>query len=138
MVGVESEVDSTGRLTRQGTVHIAPSDWHVPKGRMVDPMSSRFWVSWQIQDDVKEEGGVLEDAEIVGADAAISWGCERADLVFIRLGHTEDTFFSAGALAGDDYIPRWPPSGPPPDGWFKASGPFLSDDFPDGSPKLRP
>ena len=138
MPGVEPEVDSMGRLTRQGTAHIAPSDRHVPQGRMVDPVSSRFWVSWQIQDDVKEEGGVLEDAEIVGADAAITWGCERADLVFIRLGHTEDTFFSAGALSGDDSIPRWPPSGSPPDGWFQASGPFLSDDFPDGSPKLRP
>ena len=55
---------------------------------MVDPETSRFWVSWQIHDAEKGEGGVLEDAEIVGADAAIAWGRERADEVFIRLGDT--------------------------------------------------
>ena len=82
MPSVEPEVDSAGRLTRQGTVSIAPSAWDVPDGRMVDPEASRFWVSWQIHDPMNEEGGVLEDAEIVGADAAIAWGRERADVVF--------------------------------------------------------
>src|SRR4051812_46628186 len=105
---------------------------------MVDPEASRFWVSWQIHDPMNEEGGVLEDAEIVGADAAIAWGRERAGVVFISLGRTRDTDFSAGPVPGDDSIPRWPPSGPPPGGWFQMSGPFFSDGFPDGSPKLRP
>jgi hypothetical protein len=136
--GVEPKVDSGGRLTRQGTVSIAPSAWNIPDGRMVDPETSRFWVSWQIHDAEKGEGGVLEDAEIVGADAAIAWGRERADEVFIRLGDTGDTDFSAGAVAGDDPIPRWPPSGPPSDGWFHPSEPSFSDGFPDGSSKLRP
>jgi hypothetical protein len=114
-------------------VHIAPSAWEIPNGRMVDPESSRFWVSLQEHDDEKEEGGVLEDAEIVGAEAAIAWGRKRAELVFIRLGHGVGTYFSAGSIAGEDPIPRWPPSGPPPEGWFHARGPFLSDEFPTGS-----
>jgi hypothetical protein len=39
----------------------------------------------------------------------------------IRLGHTEDTYFSAGDehLSGDGQSPPpWPPAGPPPEGWW--------------------
>jgi hypothetical protein len=96
---------------QRGTVYIAPSG-DVPTGRMVDPDTSSFWVSWQ------DEGldDVIESDDIVGAEAAIAWGRERADVVVIRLGHTDDTYFSAGDIT-DPSGPSWPPT-PPPEGWF--------------------
>ena len=77
---------------------------------MVDPATAVFWVSWQ--DDAP-----LADDNVVGAEAAISWGRERADRVLIRLGHSEDTYFSAGLDTAND-LPRWPHSDPPAEGWF--------------------
>jgi hypothetical protein len=99
---------------KRGTVYIAPSGSDVPSGRMVDPDTSSFWVSWQ------EEGlaDVIEwRDDIVGAEAAIAWGRERAAVVVIRLGHTGDTYFSAGDIA-DPSVPSWPPRTPPPEGSF--------------------
>jgi hypothetical protein len=42
---------------------------------MVDPDNALFWVSWQ-------DDAALEDEFVNGADAAITWGRERAS----RLG----------------------------------------------------
>ena len=80
---------------------------------MVVPDRSSFWVSWQ------EEGldDVIESDDILGAEAAIAWGRERADVVVIRLGHMHDTYFSAGDIP-DPSMPSWPPQTPPPEGWF--------------------
>jgi hypothetical protein len=61
-------------MQRRGTVFIAPSAHFPADGRMVDPGSARFWVSWQ--DDARE--GLIEDDEIVGAADAIKWGRERS------------------------------------------------------------
>jgi hypothetical protein len=105
---------------RRGTVYIGPSAFFAPDGRMVDPATSLFWVSWQGDDRV------LEDGDIHGAEAAIAWGRERSDYVMIRLGHRGDTFFSAGTKHPpdnpddpyDEPLPIWPPSGPPPEGWY--------------------
>jgi hypothetical protein len=104
---------------RRGTVYIAPSAGFAGDGRMVDPATASFWVSWQDED--AREG--LEDDEIVGAEAAIVWGRERADVVVIRLGHRGDTYFSAGAVhprpeGNETALPIWPPDGPPPEGWY--------------------
>jgi hypothetical protein len=100
-----------------GVVYIAPVSM-LPDGRMVDPARATFWASWQTGDRA------LEDVEIVGAEEAIAWGNERADVVYIRLGHTDGTYFSAGAAEENDLDepppPRWPPAGPPPEGWWDA------------------
>ena len=77
---------------------------------MVDPGTSLFWVSWQ-------DDEVLAHDDLTGAEAAITWGRERSDRVLIRLGHSEGTYFSAGRETVPD-MPQWPPSGPPPEGWF--------------------
>jgi hypothetical protein len=84
---------------------------------MVDPETSTFWASWQ------NDERALEDVDIVGAENAIAWGRERADVVMIRLGHRGDTYFSAGAVYDPDDSdepphPAWPPLGPPPGGWY--------------------
>ena len=50
---------------------------------------------------------IVEDTEIVGGDAAVAWGRVRSDRVFIRLGHTEDTYYAAGAERAVEY-PEWP------------------------------
>jgi hypothetical protein len=81
---------------------------------MVNPVTSSFWVSWQDDD-------LLADDDVIGAEAAISWGRERADRVLIRLGHSEGTYFSAGRERVED-LPEWPPSGPPAGGWFTPEG----------------
>ena len=47
---------------------------------MADPATSTFWASWQHHDD-----GLLGDADVVGAEAAITWGRERAQVIRIRL-----------------------------------------------------
>lgn len=102
-------------IERRGNVYIGPSAHFEPDGRMVDPATSLFWVSWQ-------NDRVIEDDDIRGADAAIEWGRQRSDYVFIRLGHRGDTWFSAGAKHPpdnpDEPLPIWPPSGPPPEGWY--------------------
>ena len=106
-------------IERRGTVYIAPTAGFEPDGRMADPETTLFWVSWQ-------DNRPLEDDDIRGAEAAIEWGRERSDYVLIRLGHRGDTYFSAGTKHPpenpddpyDEPLPIWPPSGPPPEGWF--------------------
>jgi hypothetical protein len=106
----------------------------MPEGavRLADPISTMFWVSWQDND----REGVVEDGDIVGADAAIAWGRERSDNVVIRLGHREGTFFWAGdappPLEDGEPLPLWPPV-EPLEGWWVPS----ADDYGEG-PSLRP
>jgi hypothetical protein len=100
---------------KRGTVYIAPSASKVPADRMVDPKTSLFWVSWQ--EDAADDVIEFRD-DIVGAEAAIAWGRRRADVVVIRLGHTGDTYFSAGERP-DPSVPSWPPQTSPPEGWFR-------------------
>ena len=58
--------------------------------------------------------------QIIGGEAAIIWGRERADVVLIRLGHSGDTYFSAGEhRAHKESMPLWPPRKPPPEGWYQ-------------------
>jgi hypothetical protein len=85
---------------------------------MTDPATSVSWTSWQ-------DDGVLDDVEIRGADAAIAWARERASTVLIRLGHTHETYFSAGdQIVGDR--PAWPPQRPPAEGWWPPDDAPLS------------
>jgi hypothetical protein len=106
---------------RRGTVFIAPAAIFPADGRMVDPESGRFWVSWQNDDD---DEGLIADDEIIGAEAAIAWARERSSDVVIRLGHRGDTYFWAGEGvepvedSDDEPLPVWPPAGPPPSGWY--------------------
>ena len=104
-------------MEKKGTVYIAPSAFEIPPGRMVDPEESRFWMSWQDWDKIREAGELIESTDVDGADAAIAWGRERADVVLIRLGHSDGTYFSAGDTP-DASMPPWPPKMPPPEGWF--------------------
>lgn len=104
---------------RRGRVYIAPSASFPADGRMVDPATARFWVSWQ-DDDLDD---VIENDDVLGAESAIAWGRERADVVLIRLGHRGDTYFSAGTVHQEpedeeERLPIWPPAGPPPEGWL--------------------
>jgi hypothetical protein len=105
-------------IERRGTAYIAPVASHIPSRRMVDPQRSVFLLSWQDWDDKAKRGELIESGgEITGAEAAIAWGRERCDRVLIRLGHTDDTHFSAGDVhltRGQDgwAYPTWPPSGP--------------------------
>jgi hypothetical protein len=107
-------------MERRGEVFICPVDRVPADGSMVDPAGSRFWASWQDEG----EDDALEHVEIEGAEAAIAWGRERASVVWIRLGHRGDTYFSAGDehLAfdepGDEPVPSWPPAAPPQEGWW--------------------
>jgi hypothetical protein len=103
----------------RGVVHIAPVAL-VPVGSMIDPQTGLFVASWQ--GDGVEEDGVLEEIELVGAEAAVLWGRARAETVTIGLGHRHDTFFSAGDSPVEDDdgpIPAWPPAGPPDGGWWQ-------------------
>jgi hypothetical protein len=103
---------------RRGTVFISPVAFFVAAGRMVDPATAAFWVSWQAET-------LIEDDTVAGAEDAIAWGRERSERVLIRLGHDEESHFSAGAVdlseslvgSGRAY-PRWPPTGTPPQGWW--------------------
>ena len=105
----------------RGEVHIAPIA-SVPAGSMIDPETAVFWASWQHDGDGVPNPGVLEDIELVGADAAVGWGRARAETVIIRLGHRHHDFFSAGdspAEGEDGPLPTWPPASPPEPGWWK-------------------
>ena len=86
---------------------------------MIDPATGLFWASWQDEG----ESATLEDVEFVGAEAAIAWGRERSEVVWIRLGHRGDTYFFAGGVAqpesDDEPVPDWPPDGPPSGGWWE-------------------
>src|SRR5581483_12010400 len=105
-------------MAKRGTVWIAPDGW-VPPGRMLDPRATEFWVSWQ-------DGQLLEDDIIFGAEAAIRWGRDRSDMVLIRLGHSHGSYFSAGTKHPEAQPeeaqpwppPPWPPDAPPPEGWW--------------------
>jgi hypothetical protein len=99
-----------GSFRRRGIVWIA-REGPVPEGRLTDPVATLFWASWQHEDE-----GVLGNTDIRGAEAAIAWGRQRANVVLIRLGSSEDTYFSAG----DEHrkgMPSWPPP-VPADGWW--------------------
>ena len=84
----------------------------MPTGLIADPANSTFWASWQDDDE-----GLLDDVEIVGAKESIAWGSQRAATTRIRLGHTDERYFSAGEKRATS-LPRWPPGQPPPGGWW--------------------
>jgi hypothetical protein len=116
-------------MQRRGTVYIAPLTRYMPSERMVDPHAFAFSVSWQDWDDEAERGELIEDGgQVAGAEVAVAWGRERSDRVLIRLGHTDDSLFSAGLVDLIDRtdgsrraFPVWPPGGPPPGGWWGPS-----------------
>src|SRR5882757_9568262 len=83
-------------IERRGTVYVAPIASYVPSGRMVDPQTSIFYVSWQDWHEETQSGDFEDGGQIAGADEAIAWGRARCDRVLIRLGHTDGTHFSAG------------------------------------------
>jgi hypothetical protein len=96
----------------------APQPWH----------RRRRWFSdegeWQAACD-RGARDTFEEADFDSADEAIAWARERADIVVVRLGSTEDTFYSAGVRranqrldeSGGDYL-EWPP-----DNWPEYRGP---------------
>jgi hypothetical protein len=109
---------------RRGTVFITPVASYLPSGRMVDPDTSAFDVSWQDNQPGRFET-VADAREIKGAEAAIAWGRERCDRVLIRLAHTPESHFSAGRVrltantdGSGEPFPVWPPAAPPPEGWW--------------------
>jgi hypothetical protein len=99
-------------VIRRGEVWICP-EGYVPSGRMIDPEGAELSVSWQDDD-------LLADEVVRGGAAAVEWGRRRADVVMIRLGHHEGSYFSAGDShpADEKGVPHWPPAGPPPEGWW--------------------
>jgi hypothetical protein len=97
---------------------------------MVDPAVADFWVSWQ-------DDAALADEVITGADQAIAWGRERADIVFIRLGHSVGTSFTAGDVTPPEEVdpdpepqwppPPWPPTKPTEGWWYPPSRPTVDE-----------
>jgi hypothetical protein len=77
---------------------------------MVDSDNSLFVATCQ-------QNGPLDHTEIASAEAALAWGRERAERIVIRLGHTEDTYFTAGDKQKASFT-RWPPAAPPVAGWW--------------------
>jgi hypothetical protein len=104
----------------RGMVWIGPAA-HVPRGRLADPSTTRFIVSWQGWDETTQRTEEIEDGgEMVGAEAAVAWATARADRVLIRLAHTKESYFSAGvepAFLDDRELPPWPPLAPE-EGWY--------------------
>lgn len=106
---------------------IAPEALSIPPGRMIDPDTGLFGASWYIDDD----GPAVEHTRLVGAEAAIAWGRERADVVLIRLGaHEPGGYLSAGAIPGrldeneDAPLPDWLPAPDrPAEGWYSPPEP---------------
>jgi hypothetical protein len=114
---------------RGGIVWIAPEvDWDFPTDRLFDPEHSLFWARWEVWD----EDSRLEHDEnegILGAEAAIQWGHERADVILIRL--SDGPFYSAGRFVrthdlGGVPIQQWPPSSPT-EGWWRPPDDFVRE-----------
>jgi hypothetical protein len=118
---------------KKGIVWIASEAGDWPVDRMVEPASSLFWVSWQAWDEAKGRQEHFENDLIVGAEPAIRWGRDRAEVVLIRLG---TTYFSAGdrVLSEDPWdgtpLPPWPPA-EPPEGWFVMPEAFIQSTLSD-------
>lgn len=106
-------------------VVITPSAWSFDG--VADPEQAEFTASLDDTDDIAR-GPAEEVIRFIGAEAAIAWGRERAEIVLIALDSHWDTqtSFSAGIkpwyLEGihDAPLPSWPGSAnvePPPEGW---------------------
>jgi hypothetical protein len=128
VAATSARVDSVKVVERRGIVYISPTAVYLPISRMVDPLASVFSVSWQDWDDSAQRGEMIEDGgEVSSAETAISWGHKRSDRVLIRLGHTEETQFSAGPVRLEEThgngrsLPLWPPKAPPSEGWWTPS-----------------
>jgi hypothetical protein len=88
----------------------------------------RRWFSdepeWQAACD-RGTAETFEESGFDSVDDALAWARERAQIVLVRLGSSEETFYSAGAIraneyvdeSGDDYL-EWPP-----DYWPDYKGP---------------
>jgi hypothetical protein len=96
----------------------APQLW--PRRRRWFPDESEWQASC--------ERGTRETFEEAGFDSvegALSWARERTPIVIVRLGTSEEMFYSAGEVRaneyvdglGDDYL-EWPP-----DNWPEYRGP---------------
>lgn len=77
--------------------------------RAGDPQLPLVAGMWEVGDRPHEEGPGWDSI-----DAAIAWGRERADEVYIRIGRGADqVYFSAGTINGSPdggRLPDWPPS----------------------------
>jgi hypothetical protein len=85
---------------RRGSVFIAEEEDVLP-GPGEIYLTGRFWASWQTP------GGVREEAFGLLADDAITWGRERTDRVFIRLGVGD--YYWAGIGQAPPGAAPWPP-----------------------------
>lgn len=96
---------------------------------VADPERAEFTATLSDTDDISK-GPAEEVLQFVGAEAAVAWGRERAEIVLVTLdGHWDrGTSFSAGEepwlIAGihDAPLPPWPGSGnieTPPGGWYE-------------------
>lgn len=88
----------------------------------------RRWLPDEPEWQAACERGLRETFEEAGFDSidkALVWARERARLVLVRLGSSEETFYSAGSVrvnqrvdgSGADYL-QWPP-----DNWPDYQGP---------------
>jgi hypothetical protein len=79
---------------------------------------------WSAVCDTSEPADV-ERALFADVEDAIAWGRARAHTVLVRLGSTEDTYYSAGEAHAHEYVDgsgraylTWPP-----DKWPEYAGP---------------
>ena len=89
-----------GNSDRRGSVFIAEQDDGVAgDGGLY--LTGTFTTSWQTPDRIREVASGLS------SEAAIRWGRQRTDSVFIRLGVGD--YYWAGIGQGPPGAPRWPP-----------------------------
>ena len=84
-----------------------------------DPLDGDYRTHWEL-----DEGGFVTGPSSDDIEEAIAWARKRARLVLVRLGSTDDNYYSAGErtvtrelpeLGGTDLTPYpdWPPPGWP-------------------------
>jgi hypothetical protein len=117
---------------RSGIVWIAPEvgwGWDLPTDRLFDPEHSLFWARWELWNEDSSRLDHDGDEIILGAEAAIQWGHERADVILIRLSGG-DSFYSAGRAvrtkAFGMALQPWPPDRPA-EGWFRPPEDFIRE-----------
>jgi hypothetical protein len=130
-----TEVTEVNQIERRGgraggIVWIAPEvDFGFPTDRPFDPEHSLFWTRWEVWND-EEQLEHDENEAVLGAEAAIRWGSERADTILIRLSGN-GPYYSAGRfvrshdLDGSPIRP-WPPD-TPVEGWWRPPERFIHE-----------
>lgn len=109
----------------RGEVFISPQAYGIPPGLQINLRATGFDASWQDQ----SSRDVLAEAAFSDVTSAIEWARVRASVVYVRLGSSGDTVYSAGEHAAQDddgVLPTWPPQEPLSGWWEPPAAPTVS------------